>query len=189
MFRLIAAGADRGDVFEVHGTAVEDAHDQVRHFLAAGQEHAGLHRDFQAPRYQRSRLAGTVARDQRHAQVIQRQAKASHPFWIEHHVHDVRGAADGVNVTGSGHALQFSFQGMCHFQQFEAAARGIFRPQRGGNDGHIVNALGLHQRWQHAEIGRNPVLVGIDGVVQAHQRNGAVLTDLELDGHHGHAGT
>jgi len=69
--------------------------------------------------------------------------------------------------------------------QLVGAALGILRPQCQAKDGHVVDALRLHERLQHAEAGRAPVLVRVDRVVEADDGVGAVLPDLELHRHHG----
>ena len=67
------------------------------------------------------------------------------------------------------------------------ATRGVLSPEGQRNDGHIVDALGLHERLQDADIRRPPVLVRIDGVVETDNRFGARLAHLELHAEHGHA--
>ena len=57
--------------------------------------------------------------------------------------------------------------------------------ERQRDDGHVVDALGLDQRRAYAQATRQPVGVGVDGVVQAHKRFGARETDLELHRQHG----
>jgi hypothetical protein len=63
------------------------------------------------------------------------------------------------------------------------AASGIVRPQGERDDRHIVDALGLDQRFTDAELLRQPVAIRVDRVVEAHQRLGARHADLELRGH------
>ena len=106
---------------------------------------------------------------------------------VEPHMHRAAGATNGHHLAGAGHALQLGFYRMRHTLQV-VRALGIFRPQRGGQHRHVVNAFGLDDRGQHAQALGQPVLVGVEYVVQPHQRLGARHTHLELHGEHGHAG-
>ena len=74
-------------------------------------------------------------------------------------------------------------------QQVVCTACGIFGPQGRGHDGHIVNTLGFYQRWQDAGIRRQPVLIGVDRVVEADQCFGTRLANLKLNRQHAYPGS
>jgi hypothetical protein len=64
----------------------------------------------------------------------------------------------------------------------------VARVQRERDDGDVVDPLGLDNGRHHAQALGQPVLVGLQHVVQANHRLGARHADLELDGEHRHAG-
>ncbi len=132
-------------------------------------------------------MGDCVARGQGLAQVIERHAEAGHALRVQFDVDDLLRAADGVDIPGARYPLDLRLQRVSHFFQFLGAAFRVLGPERRGNDGHVVDALGLHDGWQDAEILRPPVLVGEDRVVQPHECLGARLADLELHGEHAHA--
>ena len=57
--------------------------------------------------------------------------------------------------------------------QVVGADRGVLAEKRERNDRHVVDALGLDQRAQDAQAPGQPVGIGVDRVVQPHQRLGA----------------
>ena len=75
-------------------------------------------------------LGGHVAREQRAAQRVQRQAACGHALRIETHVHDAVRPADGVDVARARHALDLRFQRVRDRAQLVSAACRILRPQR-----------------------------------------------------------
>ncbi len=66
---------------------------------------------------------------------------------------------------------------------------GVVAPEGQRDDRHVVDALRLDDWRADAEVGRNPVAVGVDGVVEAHQRLDRVFADHVLHGDHRHART
>ena len=57
------------------------------------------------------------------------------------------------------------------------------RPERQGDDRHVIDALGLDQRLRNAR--RYFVEVRLDLVMQLDQRGPEFFADVELHGHHG----
>ena len=83
-----------------------------------------------------------------------------------------------------GHALEFGLERAR--DAFQVVRRQhIAAPERHGQHRHVVDALGLDDRWQRTQIARQPVLVRVEHVIQAHQRFGARHADLELHRQHG----
>ena len=126
---------------------------------------------------------------QRPAQIGQRQPVAGQFGGIEQHPHHPIRRTDGVQVAGTGNALQFGFQGMRHPAQIVGATLRVFGPQRQGDDRHVVDALGLDDGLTNSKVGRQPIEIGVELVVQADNGVGAGLADQELHGQHRHAGS
>jgi hypothetical protein len=72
--------------------------------------------------------------------------------------------------------------------QIVGATLRVFGPQRQRDDRHVVDALGLDDGLADPKVGRQPVAIGIELVVQADDGVGAGLADQELHGQHRHAG-
>ncbi len=99
------------------------------------------------------------------------------------------GAAERGDVACAGDALQVRFRRRAP----PAASRS--RTSSGSSlqkvsvtMGTSSMPFGLTIGWPHAEVGRHPVAVGVDGVVEAHQRLDRIFADLVLHGDHRHAG-
>ena len=103
-------------------------------------------------------------------------------------MHDVVGPADGVDVACSGYALDLGLERVRHALQLVRAACLAVSPQRDRDSRDIIDTFRLDQRLQHPAVGRQPVLVRVNRVVQAHDRRGAVLANFVLNRQHGHPG-
>ena len=124
---------------------------------------------------------------QRLANIVDGQVVGIELVDVEQHPHHAAGAAQRGHFARARNPLQLGFHGVRHALQFIGAALAVFGPERERNDRHIVNALGLDQRLTHIQFTRQPVAVGVDGVIQPHQRFGARNADLELRRDDGHA--
>jgi hypothetical protein len=125
-------------------------------------------------------MGSGIACRQGKSQVVERHAEAGHALRVQLDMDDLLRAADGVDIASARHALDLF--------QFLGGTFRILGPKGSRDDGHVVDALGLHDRWQDAEVLRAPVLVGKYGVIQPDQCLGARLADLELHGEYAHAG-
>ena len=79
--------------------------------------------------------------------------------------------------------------GTRYLSELMRAERRIAAPHGQGDDGHVIDALGLDERLSNPDAGRPPVLVRIDGVVEAHDGVITVNSDFVLDGQDRQAGT
>ena len=177
---------------QIHRLALVHAHHQVGHVLRRAQELAGFHG--QHARRGAGLIVHHVARGQCHAGRAQRllQAHQVHAAFaqalrVQRHLHHAAGAADGGHLAHAGHALQFGLDRVRHAFQF-AGRRVVAAPQRHRQHRHVVDALGLDDRRQHAQPRWKPVLIGVEHVVQPHQRLGARHAHLELHRQQRHAG-
>ena len=71
--------------------------------------------------------------------------------------------------------------------EVEGADRGVPAEQRERHDGHVIDALGLDQRIEDTQALGQPIGIGIDRVVEAHQGLGAGYSHLVLHGQDGEA--
>ena len=186
--RLIGTGDHAGDVADENRLAVRHADNQLPDIRCARQKRTGFYQQFAVVGGQRAGRLRGIGQLQHIANVLRANAKRGHTLRIHHHAHHIRRAADGRDFARARDALQFDFCGVRDLCEFKAAARGVGSPQRDGNDRHVVDAQRFDDGFAHAQLGRNPVPVRLDGVVQTHQRLGAVLPDLELHRQHRHAG-
>jgi hypothetical protein len=118
-----------------------------------------------AIRHQGAGISGCVGGGQRQAQIIQGKLIAGQPLRVEVYAHHAIRAAQGFDVAGAGNPLQFGFQSAGHAQEVGGADIRIVAPQRAGDHGHVVDAFGFDQRWPDTAVCRQPVLVGVEGIV------------------------
>ncbi len=186
--RLVGAGNDAGHVRHVDRATLRYADHQLLDVLGAGEEGAGLHQDFLVARHQRAGRLHRVGHLQRVTDVLRRHVEGRHAVRVHQHPHRAAGAAEGGDFAGAGDAFQLDFRGVRHLLQLVGTACLVARPQGDGDDGDVVDAERLDDGFADAEFGRHPVAVGLDGVVQPHQRLRPVLAHQVLHGQHGHAG-
>ena len=184
---LIGTFLDAGHIAQKDRRAALHADDEVGHFLGAGEEGAGLDQDFVVAVDQAAGVAGSVGGGQRPSQIVQRQVVPGQAVRIEGHAHHPFRTADDLDVTGAGYALDLGFHGAGDAQQIGGRDRGILAPERSCGDGDIVDALGFDQRLAHARVGRQPVLIGEKGIVEADDGLGARFAHLELHGQRRHS--
>ena len=136
-------------------------------------------------------------RARRHAEV-----GGCNRFLQTHQVHAPFPHAGRINVNLDGAArrtqcgdfahtrngLELSFQGMGYRLQL-AGRCGAVAPQGNSDNRHVINTFGLDDGCQGAQVPREPILVGVEHVIQAHQRLGTGHTHFELDSQHRHART
>ena len=122
------------------------------------------------------------------AQVIDADAAACHALRVHLHQHRPAGATQGLHVAGAGHALDVGLHAVRHALKFISTGVRAAAVQGEGDDGYIVNALGLDQWLHHAQTFGQPVAVAAHGVVQAHQGFVVRHADLELHRQHRHTG-
>jgi hypothetical protein len=88
-------------------------------------------------------VADPVAGLQGAAQIRDVDAVAGQAPGVEQDPHHLVGHPQGVDVPGAGDALDLLLDGVGHLAQLEGPDRRVLRPQGGGDDGHVVDALGL----------------------------------------------
>ena len=176
---------------QVNRQALVNAHHEVAHILRRAQELSGFN-----GQHLGAGAGGVQHRARGHAQVGRRQGLLERhqihtPFAQAHrvqpHLHGPAGPANGLHLARAGHALEFGLHRMGHLLQRHAGQR-LAAPQRDAQHRHIVNAFGFDNRRQGAQVTRQPVLVGIEHVIQAHQGFGAGHANLELHGQQGQTG-
>ena len=165
------------------------AHHQVADLLHRQEEGAGLDQDLLVVVGQGDIVAGVIGGTQGQPQAIQIDAEAGQGLRIKEDPRHLGRRAQGVDVPGTGHPLDLLFQGVGHLAQFEGAKGLVLGPEGGGDDRHVIDALGFDQGLAHAQVGRQPVLIGIDLGVEADDGVGAVLAHLELHRDHRQAGS
>ena len=138
--------------------------------------------------YHGAGLVGCVAGDEGLMQFGDGQTARGQSLRVQQYTYRLLRAAYGLYIARPRYALEFRLQGMGDLLQVKGAAVCIVRPQGQGHNGDVVYALGLDQHGTDVQPRRPPVLMGIYGVVQAHQRLGARHPDLELYGQHRHTG-
>ena len=191
--RLVGAVNHLGNVGQVHRPGIEDTHHQAPDVCRRLDIGAGLHQDFavaadQAP----GRLRG-VRHLQCRLQVLRRDAVPVHAVGIHDDANHMAGAADGRHVARTGNALEIDLGSARHLLQFEGRTRrrtvgnGAVKSQR--HDRHVIDAPWLDDRIHDTEVGRKPVAVGIDGVIEPDQSLDRLLAHLVLHGNHRHART
>ena len=181
-FGRVRTEFDLGDIGQIDRRALVQTHHQTADFFRVHQKAAGLHWNFAVVADQRPGVGGGIGGLQRTAQVAERQPVAGQLGRIESHLHYPVRRPDGVQIAGARHALQLGFQGVGHPRQIVGAPLRILGPQRQTDDGHVVNALRFDDGLTNAQIGRQPVGVGIELVVQPDDGVGARLADQELHG-------
>ena len=129
-----------------------------------------------------------VGRLQRRAKVGDGHAGAGHSRRIDLDDHGASGSADRIDLARTGDPLEIGLDAVGNPLQVEGADRGVLAEQRERHDGHVVDALGLDQRAQDAQALGQPIGIGIDRVVEPHQRLGARYAHLVLHGQDGEAG-
>ena len=164
------------------------AHHQVADLLHRQEEGAGLDQDLLVIVGQGDIVTDVIGGAQGQPQAIQVEAKAGQGLGIQEDPRHLGRRAQGIDVPGAGNPLDLLFQGVSHLAQLVGAQGGVLGPEGRGDNGDVVDALGFDQGLAHAQVGRQPVLIGQDLGVEADDGVGAVLAHLELDGDHRQAG-
>ena len=192
--RLLRARFDTRHFAQVNGAALVDADDDVAHVLCVLQKLAGLHAQHAGLTLgrcgvdHRARRHGLVGRSNGLVQLLHAHAALAQAARLDPHMHRLAGAADGFDFARAWHALELSLDRVRHAFEFLCAA-GVGAPESGGQHRHVVDAFGLDDRRHCTQTAGQPVLVGVEHVVHAHQGFGARHAHLELHGQHRHART
>jgi hypothetical protein len=132
------------------------------------------------------RLAG-VTSTQGGGNILRGHRKSVHALAVHRHAQHVIGTAERGHVTRSLDSLEVHFGGARHLLQIESRALGVGAPEGQRNDRHIIDAARLDHWFEHAEIRRQPVAVGMYGVVETHDGIVVLDADFELHGDHRHS--
>ena len=186
VLRLCRAFAHLRDVAKKHRRAVVNSDDQVGNLLRRDQEGAGLHQDLAIVVHHLAGVGGGVGSRQRPAQVPQGQTHGGEPSGIELDADHPLRAAERLDPAGPGHPLKLGLHRVRDAQQVQSSDVRILAPERARDDRHVVDPPGLDQRRANADVRRQPVRVRVERVVEAHDRLGARLTDLEANRQRGH---
>jgi|GEM_PF-4829146 len=162
---MIGTAHDFGDVPQVHGMSTVQANDQIGHVIARGEKLTDLHWRGGIGGNEIAGMRDDIGGRERMGERMNAEPVSGHALCIEPHVHDVIRSADRIDVARALDAQQLSFDGMCDLAQLVAAATRIGCPQRERDDRNIVDALGLDERLQYAQVLRPPVLMRVNGVV------------------------
>ena len=185
----ILAGRQRaidhvGHVTQKHRPGIVHGHHQFGGVAGLREEGAGFQCHSLVASHHLTHGQAQVRRLQGAAQVAHGHAVACHARRVQAHQHGAAGAANGADLAGAAHALEFNLDAVRHALQVVGVAGAVLLVQRERDDGHVVNALGFDDGVQHAEVARQPVGVVAQRVVQAHQGFGAGNAHLELHRHH-----
>jgi hypothetical protein len=185
--RLLRAIDHLGHVRQEHRPGVAHAEHDVRHVLRRLEEASGFDADRSVVAHQAAARGGNVGELERAAYFQRGDAVRVQPVRIEQNAQRPSRAAERLHFARAGNALELRFCAVRDALELVGAALRIGGPQRERHDRHVVYAFRLHDRLAHAHLGRHPVAVRLNGVVQAHQRLGARHAHLELHGEHRHA--
>ena len=97
-------------------------------------------------------------------------------------------AADGLYLAGPRNRFDFLLNIAGNLLKLNARHQ-LFAPERDGQHGNVINPLGLDDGWQRAQFARQPVLIGIQYVVEPHESLCTRYANLELHRQDGNAGT
>jgi hypothetical protein len=184
--RAVAHGRD---FLQVHRPAVAHRDHQLGDVARIAQERPRLDLHGAVAGEEVADRRTKIGRLQCLAQVRDRHAVDREAARIDLDQDRAAGATDRRDLARSGHALQIDLDAVRDALEVERARRAVAAPQRERNDRHVVDAFRLDDRRTHAQAFRQPVGVGVDRVVQAHQRLGARHAHLELHGDDRHAGS
>ena len=148
------------------------------------QERARFDRHRTVARQQFADRQPQVRRLQRGAQVGHGDTAAGHQRRVDLRTHRAPRPADRRHFARARHALQVGLDAVRHALEREGADIRVAAEQRQRDDRHVVDALGLDDRVEHAQAARQPVGIRVHRVVQPHQRLGARHADLELHRDH-----
>ena len=182
--RQLRASFNAGDFAQIDRFALADADDQVTDIRCGSQEFTGLdnkHLACVAGALQHCARRHTEVRGrQRVLQAQQVDAALAQATGIEPHMNRATRSAYGLHLTGAWNRLDFLFNVAGDLFKFHARHR-LLAPERDGQNRDIVDSLGLHDGRQCAKLPWQPVLIGIEHVVQADQGLRACNPDFELN--------
>ena len=176
-----------GHVFQKHRLALHHLDHQVGHFRGLRQVRPSFDGHALVATQQVAHWQPQVGRLQSHAQIMHGDARAVHALRVNLDQHRTARPTDGDHIAGARHALDVGFNAVRHAFQIKSAHIRIFPMQGERHDGHVVDALGLDERFRQAQVARQPIGVFADCVVQLDQRLGARHAHLELHRHDRHA--
>ena len=179
--------AQLGHIAQKHRVPLAHGHHQIGHLAGAGQIRAGFERQGPVALQQIAQGRALVGALQGAAQVVHGDAQGGQPGRVQLHLHGMARAAQGAHLARAGHALELQLQAVGHALEVVGTDGGVGAVQGQADDGHIIDALGFDQGFDHAQARGQPVAVAAHGVVQAHQGLGARHAHLELHGDHGQA--
>jgi len=170
-------------VVHVDGPAIPaHAHDQALDVVRVGEERSRYHVGVLAVPLRRPDGRLGVEALQRLGHLTHAHAKALQPLGADVDAHLAGAAAHHECVAGLGDLLQVLLQ--THRERTQGGVVHVRRPEREGQDGHVVDLFGLHLRLLGAR--RQQVLVGAQLLAGAHDRRLHVLADMELQRDHAH---
>ena len=182
------AGLDARHLPQIHRQAPAHTDDQIAHVLLGAQELTGFDRKhlsrFACRIKYRTRWHAKVGRSERLLEPGDVNAPLAQAHWVQPDVHGTARAANGLDLTRARNPLEFILQRMRHPLQLRGRQR-LATPQSHAEHRHIIDALGLDNRAERTQFARQPVLVGIEDVIQAHQGLGTRHPHFELNRQHG----
>ena len=178
---------DGGHVLQENRLAVADADHQFRDIVGILEEGAGFDGDRAIGHEQFAHRQTEVGRLQCSPKVGDGHTGAGHAGRIDLDDHSAAGSANRIHLAGTSDPFEIGLDAVGNPLQVKGADRGVLAEKRERNDGHVIDALGLDQRAQDTQALRQPISIGIDGVVEPHQRLGARYPHLVLHGQYGKA--
>ena len=157
--------------------------------VSRGEKGSGLDQQFAVEGRDRQVVGRVVGREQGHPQILEWNAIARECLGVELDADGALRLTDGVDIARSRHPLEFRLDSMRDLAEFVCTDSLVLGPECCAHDRDIVDTLGLDDRLTHADILGKPVDVGCNLVVEAHDRIGAILADLELHCQHRHPRT
>ena len=190
--RLIRAVIDSRHVAHEHRLAVTgisaDGNDQLPDIRRGLQIGAGLHQHLSVAGDQTARGLQGIANLECRRKIPRRHAEGVHPLAVHDDTDDMVRTAQSRYVARPLDAFELDFGSARDLLQIECRALGIRRPEGQRDDRHVVDSFWLDDWLQHAQIGRQPVAVGMNGVVKAQDRIVVLDANVELHGDDRHAG-
>jgi len=178
---LLGGVGDGGDVAQVHRAILVNAHDDLADVGGVAQERAGFEQRLGVGKRPRAGAELAVGRLERRDERGGAESARGEGGGIELHAHGAAHAADqrGLRDLRDGFDLVVELGG--EPAQREVVVRGAV--QRECEHRHVVDGARLDQR--RADAGRDAVEIGLELLVEAHERGLQIGADLEThDGHH-----
>ena len=134
-----------------------NADHQIAHILHRAQELTRLHRQhlgrLRAAGHHRAGGQAKISTSQRLLEHQHINAALTQTLWIEPNLHRLAGPANGLHLTRAGHAFELGFHRVPHPLQLRCRGA-VAAPQCQRQHRHVVNALGLDDGRQGAQVAR-----------------------------------